>query len=78
MTGPVGLPVGEPPEGSTLTATLSAASSAARCAPLKMRSYVPPAGRRPSDTGWSPRGSARRRWIGLGGATAKCGDQRQA
>ena len=36
--GPVGLPVGEPPGGSTLTATFSAESSARRCGSLNVRS----------------------------------------
>ena len=54
MTGPVGAPVGEPPGGSMLTASFSAANSAMDCASLSTRASSPCRGNNPRDTGGLP------------------------
>ena len=57
-TGPVGLPVGEPPTGSTLTAICSARASARRWVSLNASEVSPRTGITPSDTAASPAGRA--------------------
>src|SRR5689334_12429282 len=54
MTGPVGSPVGDPPAGSTLTASVGVLPSTASWAALNASVALPVAGSRPSDTGCAP------------------------
>jgi hypothetical protein len=54
----VGWPVGEPPSGSTVTATWGALARACRCTAVRVRWAVPDVGNTPRETGLPPAGSA--------------------
>ena len=70
---PVGSPVGDPPGGSSLTARLAAAASAANCVALRRRTLWPEAGNTPRETGGAdPAASAQSSCAPLAG-TLKAG-----